>query len=110
MEFINIIGPAATQNTGLHCSPLYDCIVLSCCILLQCFLSFLFAVNFVIFNLRLRATILLSLNLNLKITNNKCSAAAEMGDRLAAIDMDRKLGGCAPLGGLGPHVAQCGLA
>jgi len=33
MEFINITGPAATQNPGLHCSLLYDCIVLSCCIL-----------------------------------------------------------------------------
>jgi len=30
--------------------------------------------------------------------NHKCSAVAEMGDRLAAIDMGRKLGGCAPLG------------
>jgi len=28
----------------------------------------------------------------------KWSAVAEMGDRLATIDMDRKLGGCAPLG------------
>ena len=27
----------------------------------------------------------------------KCSAIAEMGDRLATIDMGRKLGGCAPL-------------
>ena len=30
---INITGPAATQNTGLHCGLLYDCIVLSCCLL-----------------------------------------------------------------------------
>jgi len=30
---------------------------------------------------------------------NKCSAVAEMGDRLATMDMNRKLGGgCAPLG------------
>jgi len=28
MEFINVTGPAATQNTGLHCSLLCDCIVL----------------------------------------------------------------------------------
>jgi len=27
---------------------------------------------------------------------NKCSAVAEMGDRLATIDMGRKVGGCAP--------------
>jgi len=33
MEFINITGSAATQNTELHCSLLYDCIVLSCCLL-----------------------------------------------------------------------------
>ena len=30
------------------------------------------------------------------IVFNKCSAAAEMGDRLATIDMDRKLGGAVP--------------
>jgi len=29
---------------------------------------------------------------------NKCSAVAEMGDRLATVDMGRKLGGCAPFG------------
>ena len=40
----------------------------------------------------------------------KCSGVAEMGDRLAAIDIGRKLGGSAPFGGeLGPHVTQCGL-
>jgi len=42
---------------------------------------------------------------------NKCSATAEMGDRLATIDMGRKLGeGCATLGEghLGPHLTQCG--
>ena len=34
------------------------------------------------------------------ITLHKCSAVAEMGNRLATIDMDRKLGkGCAPSGG-----------
>jgi len=39
------------------------------------------------------------------------SAVAEMGDRLATIDMGRKLGeGCAFFGGeLGPHLAQGGL-
>ena len=31
--------------------------------------------------------------------DNKCSAVADMGDRLARIDMGRKLGGCALLGG-----------
>ena len=42
---------------------------------------------------------------------NKCSAVAEMGDRLATIDMGRKLGGCAPFARreLDPHVTQCGL-
>jgi len=41
---------------------------------------------------------------------NKCSAVAEMGDRLRTIDMGRKLGGCARFGQgeLGPHVTQCG--
>ena len=36
---------------------------------------------------------------------NMCSAVAEMGDRLATIDMGQKDGGCcAPFGGkLGPH-------
>jgi len=28
----------------------------------------------------------------------KCSAAAEMGDRLATVDIGQKLGSCAPLG------------
>jgi len=34
-----------------------------------------------------------------------------MGDRLATIDMDRKLGGCANLGQgeLLPHLTHCGL-
>ena len=41
---------------------------------------------------------------------NKCSAVAEMGDRLATIDMDRKLGAVPLLGGeLGAHLTQCGL-
>jgi len=42
---------------------------------------------------------------------NKCSAVARMGDRLATIDMGRKLG-AVPLfgeGELGSHLAQCGL-
>jgi len=40
----------------------------------------------------------------------RCSAVAEMGDRLATIDMDRKLGAVPLLGGKrGPHVTQCGL-
>ena len=42
-------------------------------------------------------------------TINKCSAVTEMGDRLATIDMGRKLRGCAPLGQLGPLLTQCGL-
>jgi len=43
---------------------------------------------------------------------NKCSAVAEMGDRLTTIDIGRKLGeGCAPYGGgkLDPHVTQSDL-
>jgi len=44
---------------------------------------------------------------------NKSSAVAEMGDRLATIDMGRKVGrGCyAPFCGaeLGPHLTQCGM-
>ena len=42
----------------------------------------------------------------------KSSAVAEMGDRLAAIDMGRKLGTGVSLsvgGELGPHLKQCGL-
>jgi len=34
--------------------------------------------------------------------SNKSSAVAEIGDRLATIDMDRKVGGAA-VGALGPH-------
>ena len=42
---------------------------------------------------------------------NKNSAVAEMGDRLATIDMGRKVGAAVPLsvGELGPHVTQCRL-
>jgi len=44
---------------------------------------------------------------------NKCSAVAEMNDRLATTDMVRKFGkgaGAVPLtGDLGPHLTQCGL-
>ena len=43
---------------------------------------------------------------------NKSSALAEMGDRLATIDMGRKLG-AVPLFGereLGPHLLQCRLS
>ena len=35
------------------------------------------------------------------LDNNKCSAVAEMGDRLATIDKGRKLGGLCPFGGAG---------
>jgi len=35
---------------------------------------------------------------------NKSSAVAEMGDRLATTDMGRKVGLCAFLGELGPHL------
>ena len=41
-------------------------------------------------------------------TVNNSSAFAEMGDRLATLDMGRKVDrGCC--GGLGPHLTQCGL-
>jgi len=41
---------------------------------------------------------------------DKCSAVAEMGNRLTRTDMGRKLGGCVPFWGeLGTHVIQCGL-
>jgi len=46
------------------------------------------------------------------INANKSPAVAEMGDRLATVDMDRKVGGrCPPLGGgeLYPHLTHCGL-
>jgi len=34
----------------------------------------------------------------LNLTQHKCSAIADIGNHWATIDMDRKLGGCAPLG------------
>jgi len=42
--------------------------------------------------------------------SRKCSAVAEMGDRLATIDTGRKLG-AVPLMGekVDPHVTQCGM-
>jgi len=45
------------------------------------------------------------------LKGNKCSAVAEMGDRLATTDMDQNMEGCAPLaeGELGPHLTQCRL-
>jgi len=46
---------------------------------------------------------------NLSGLYDKCSTVAEMGDRLATIDMVRKLGGCAHGDQLGPHVTQYGL-
>jgi len=44
-------------------------------------------------------------------SENKCSAVAEMGDRLATIAMGRKLGALLPFGEgeLGSHVTQCRL-
>jgi len=41
----------------------------------------------------------------------KSSAVADMGDRLATIDMGRKEGRLCPFpgGGAGPHLTQCGL-
>jgi len=42
-------------------------------------------------------------------TNDKCSAVAEMGDRLATIDMGRKVRGCVPVVSL-PLNPSCRLA
>jgi len=39
----------------------------------------------------------------------KCSAVAEMGDRLATIAMGRKLGAVPLRGDLGTHIKQCGM-
>jgi len=47
-----------------------------------------------------------------KIKNNKCLAVAEMGDRLATIDMGRKVGTAVPPfweKELGAHLTQCCL-
>jgi len=45
----------------------------------------------------------------MRTTENKGSAVAEIGDRLATIDMGRKLGAVPFFGGqLGPHLTQCG--
>jgi len=44
--------------------------------------------------------------------DNKSSAVAEMGDRMATIDMGRKVGrGCCggAVSPLGHHLTQCGL-
>jgi len=41
-------------------------------------------------------------------SHDKCSAVAEMGDRLATTDVGRELGRLCPIGGLGPHVTHCG--
>jgi len=52
------------------------------------------------------------INYNLNDYINKSSAVAEMGDRLATIDMDGKVGGCcAPFRGeeLGFRLTHCGL-
>ena len=41
---------------------------------------------------------------------NKSSAVAQMGDRLATVDMGRKIGELCPLWGkVDPHITQCGL-
>jgi len=38
------------------------------------------------------------INQRIKTVQNKCSAVAEMGDRLATIHKGRKLEGCVPVG------------
>jgi len=47
----------------------------------------------------------------MKFKFNKSSAVADMGDRLATIDMGRKVGADVPLSieDLGPNLTQCGL-
>ena len=44
----------------------------------------------------------------LMLNRNKSSSVAEMGDRLATIDMGQKVGDAVPLsvGELGPHLTQ----
>jgi len=51
-------------------------------------------------------------NFLLRESNNKSSAVAQMGDRLATIDTGRKEGDyCAPFWReLGPHLTQCRLS
>jgi len=39
----------------------------------------------------------------------KCSAVAEVGNRLAVVDMGRKLGAVPLMGELDPYVTQCWL-
>jgi len=45
------------------------------------------------------------------VTHNKSLAVAEMGDRLATVDMGRKVGAAVALSveELGPHLTQCRL-
>ena len=43
------------------------------------------------------------------ISEYKCSAVAEIGDRLATVEMGWKLAGRAPLGAAGPYLTQCRL-
>jgi len=53
------------------------------------------------------------LKCDISTKNYKCSAVAEMGDRLVTIDMGRKDGAAVPLSGgrkLGLHLIQCGLS
>ena len=53
----------------------------------------------------------LSVTSQVDLLLNKCSAVAEMGHRLATIDMghNRHWGLCPFWGKLGPHVTHCGL-
>ena len=82
---------AATQNTGLRYSLLYDRIVLSCCLLYFTLMFFfvLFAVNFVIFSLQ--ATILLNMNLNLKTGHfGYVFLSKSLGSVLKKLDLTQK--------------------
>jgi len=45
----------------------------------------------------------------IRISSNNCLTVAQMGDRLATIDMGRKSEAVPLLGELDPHITQCGL-
>jgi len=72
MELINITGPATTQTSGRHCILLYDCIVLSRCLVHFTLLLFaLLVVHVISFSviLSLQGTILINLKQNLYLSS-----------------------------------------
>jgi len=64
------------------------------------------------FNIVVLAIIINNDRFRVRSNLNTCSAVAQMGDRLATIDMGRKeVGAAVPLsvGKMSPHLTQCGL-